>query len=651
MIKTKVINIINTYPKFNRQEIIKEITKADIVSFDIFDTLVKRDVARPHDVLEIAAKIVSEKEKKDIFDFKKFRVEAEQNCRLSLTNREEIYLDDIYKYIIENFGFSKELATELKNAEIQTEIDLCIPNFDMREVYQKCIEYGKKILLVSDMYLPRTVIETILDKCSYHGYTALYVSSEIGKTKSIGDLYKYVKDKESISNQVWVHIGDSLKGDMISPRKQGIKAIKIPRYQANTLYIHPNSNSFDYSQLWAFINNHSKYRTDHIERIGYEIYGPILYFFVQWIMEQTTENLPLLFFARDGYVLNKAYSAMSKRKNAIYFLGSRRSLIVPSLFENNSIERISELLQSSASRITYSDVLKKIGLDIETVKSAKLDLESFNFEEILDRNTLTNNQEFIDFYNKIRPLICYNAEQEFISFKKYCKSIGIQAGQNLQVVDIGWRCTMQNCLQSLFPDIHIKGYYIGVRENAIIKNRNDALGYFLNGEDDFEKRCMLAAMTALIEIFFSAPHGTAIRYYGNGEVELKDEYNNIHENDRRFANRLQKGALDFVKDFDGSTLSSWIHLGPEDVFNGLKQMGYHPRKQELKNYSSYLFDTGVGYSFTAVPSKLTNYIANPSSLALDFSRSNWKIGFLKNLLGIPLNYEKVFKLIYRKKHG
>ena len=103
-------------------------------------------------------------------------------------------------------------------------------------------------------------------------------------------------------------------------------------------------------------------------------------------------------------VLNKAYSAMSKRKNGIYFLGSRRSLIVPSLFENSSIERISELLQSSASRITYSDVLKKIGLDIETVKSAKLDLESFNFEKILDRNTLTNNQEFIDFYNKIRQV-------------------------------------------------------------------------------------------------------------------------------------------------------------------------------------------------------------------------------------------------------
>ena len=51
MIKAKAKNIINTYPKFNRQKIIKEITKADIVSFDIFDTLVKRDVARPHDVL------------------------------------------------------------------------------------------------------------------------------------------------------------------------------------------------------------------------------------------------------------------------------------------------------------------------------------------------------------------------------------------------------------------------------------------------------------------------------------------------------------------------------------------------------------------------------------------------------------------------
>lgn len=656
--KEQIRDLINTYSKFNKQKILAKIKDADIVSFDIFDTLVKRDVHRPHDVFDLVEKQVSSRIGKQISGFRKLRTNSESECREHLADGSEITLDNIYDCIQRKeitiggvtTEISLDLAEQLKCTEIECEIAVCNPDPSMKEIYNVCIKNGKRVYIISDMYLSAAVIGKILSKCEYKGYSALFVSSDEQKTKSSGSLFDYIKQKEHIEGENWIHIGDSLKGDVISPRKHGIRSLKIPRYKNSLQYLNKVDNqSFDYVQLRTFINGRLATVSDDIEKLGYEIYGPILYNFTKWIINNTTEELPLLFFARDGYVLEKAYHILSSRKNGIYFYGSRRSLIVPSLYKDSSINHLYQMIQSSASQITYSDILKKIGLDTEYVRNYKA-IKNIDFEQVLDRNGLKDNQDFLNFYQKIQPLVHDNSKKELSAFYKYCHQLGIE-NKDLQVVDIGWRCTMQSCLQDLLPGTCITGYYIGVRENALIKDKSQVHGYLLDGEDNFEIRSMLAAMTALIEIFFSAPHGTTIKYYDDGKVELKDESAFVSTKALELAEKLQKGALSFVNDFSNSILSEYIDISASESFSGLKYLGYHSHKKELSLFAPIPFDTGVGYSSTALHSPINEYIIHPRKLVLDFSRSNWKVGFLKNLMKMPFNYEKLFKTIYRKKHG
>ena len=55
---------------------------------------------------------------------------------------------------------------------------------------------GKKVICVSDMYLPKDVIEKILEKNGYNELSNVYVSSELKITKAHKDLFKYVLEKE-----------------------------------------------------------------------------------------------------------------------------------------------------------------------------------------------------------------------------------------------------------------------------------------------------------------------------------------------------------------------------------------------------------------------------------------------------------------------
>ena len=57
----------------------REIDQCDVVSFDLFDTLVMRKVLRPTDIFDIVARELSERDQIRI-DFKAQRIEAERQC-------------------------------------------------------------------------------------------------------------------------------------------------------------------------------------------------------------------------------------------------------------------------------------------------------------------------------------------------------------------------------------------------------------------------------------------------------------------------------------------------------------------------------------------------------------------------------------------
>ena len=76
--------------------------------------------------------------------------------------------------------------------EKKTDMDLCIARKDIAELYEYCIESGKEVYLISDMYYTLQDIKRLLDKCglSVIDDRHIWISCEKKKDKISGSLWK-----------------------------------------------------------------------------------------------------------------------------------------------------------------------------------------------------------------------------------------------------------------------------------------------------------------------------------------------------------------------------------------------------------------------------------------------------------------------------
>lgn len=205
------------------KKIVKIIDNYEYISFDIFDTLIKRKVNKPNDIFDIIEEKYNDLNHSN-HTFKSDRLQAYKRCKKN-SKYEEITLKEIYNNLN---NYTDEERQELYKLEILTEYDNCIQNAKMYHIYNECIKKNKKILFTSDMYLDEDSIRKILKKNNYTEYE-LYLSSTERMTKKSGNLFKKILYDKKISKKEIVHIGDSPINDFIGPSKNGIKSILIRR--------------------------------------------------------------------------------------------------------------------------------------------------------------------------------------------------------------------------------------------------------------------------------------------------------------------------------------------------------------------------------------------------------------------------------------
>ena len=204
----------------------------DIISFDIFDTLIKRNVSKPEDIFSIVQKRYHEKTGKDVTDFRILREKAEKEARAKSAS-EEIILEEVYDILEKEYGVDKSII----NIEISVEQEYCIANFPVKKIYEYCKKRGKKIIIVSDMYISSANLKKILEKCGYDDYEKLYVSSEYLRTKRTGELFKQVVFDFHIKANKILHIGDNWKSDVLAPLKKRIHTWHIKRDKIYTRFL------------------------------------------------------------------------------------------------------------------------------------------------------------------------------------------------------------------------------------------------------------------------------------------------------------------------------------------------------------------------------------------------------------------------------
>ncbi|MBR4306243.1 MAG: hypothetical protein IKT78_05300, partial [Ruminiclostridium sp.] len=169
-------------------ELIEKLSEYDVISFDVFDTLIYRYLAKPTDVFYFAG------EKLGYPDYRRLRIEAEVNTRKEkhkLSGTYEVTLDEIADTLCSMTGLDKELIIK---EELMAEKNFCYANPYMKKVWDGLLTLGKKPIILSDMYLSEEYMRELLTVCGYDlSDTEIIVSCDILKSKAEGSVYKLLK--------------------------------------------------------------------------------------------------------------------------------------------------------------------------------------------------------------------------------------------------------------------------------------------------------------------------------------------------------------------------------------------------------------------------------------------------------------------------
>ncbi len=315
-------------------------------SFDIFDTLITRKTYSPYGIFSIMKDKLIRLQKDSmnmsanewVPNFDSLRISAEQSIRtvFSYQNKEDVTLSDIYREL-SNIICDDTLDLEwLKQLEIETELENIVPIYSGIETVKKLYHDGKKVVLISDMYLSSDVIRQMLcqfDDCFFD--IPIYVSCEFGKTKRSGSLYIEVKKQENADYKNWVHYGDNVRSDINIAQLLGITANLVSYkelLQWEKEFLKKADMVYDSAvQIYFGISRYIRQNTalSHAKQIGASLGGMVFFPYIYWIIKKS-EKLGikrLYFVARDGYVLksiaDEVISRYQLKLETYYIYGSR----------------------------------------------------------------------------------------------------------------------------------------------------------------------------------------------------------------------------------------------------------------------------------------------------------------------------------------
>lgn len=619
----------------------KAIAEAEVVSFDIFDTLVKRNVSEPSEIFAVTESRYNADADKPIKDYRQKRIEAEKKARKH-SPEEEITIREIYDFL----PYSEEEKKKLEQTELETELLNCVPDLTMQRLFHQCRERHKHIVITSDMYLPEEIIRSILEKCGYAGYEKLYLSSVCKKTKSSGNIFALLSEEYAPYAGKIVHIGDHIKGDFISPKKKGIKAILIDGNKRKLHFWSPVcrefKTSYHYRRLYSMINNSVKEETSLTEKIGYEILGPVLYGFCYWLKEQLEKDgiERVFFLSREGKLLQRAYKELFPESAILqtYLYVSRQALLVPMLHQVKSYDELVDTLKC----FLHIPFLKTIG------KVCSLDGESFKKE--IEKLGLREETEVYQvpehlkgrLYDIIKGLGGEFFKEQYENVNQYLKD-NCFAG-NVAVVDIGWTGTMQRCLQH-FADSHtnITGYYIGVKnlEKKDFYYGMKRKGYLFAPDENTEYALMIRFTLQVFESLFLNRDGS-VRQYINRESTVipclaVSEY---RQQEGDLIDKIQECAIDALRYLKEGCQGKNISV--KHMMQSYKMFAVKPKKQVLQLFQKFCFLDGN--VITLLPSQsLFYYCLHLKEFKRELNANVCKMWFFKWLFKINFPYYEVLK--------
>lgn len=605
----KSYKVYQSYFKLDYEAAQYHLSLYDLVSFDIFDTLITRAVYQPDDVFRIMGEIIKQKYGIEC-NYLEMRKKAE--AAAFEKKREYCSINDIYAQLPEVMAVDENMAQELKQLEIELELELCMPRRDMLKVFNHIKACGKKIVLVSDMYLTGDIVEKMLEKCGFTGYDDIWISCEKGARKDNDTIWKPFFDMYGQYNTV--HVGDNPRSDIqivgdkqrmtffvINPRtafKMSRSYNKFKKYIngsiADSLMLGLAVNGGIYNSPFAQ-NTDGEPVINDAHEFGFACFGPLLSGFCAWLNEITGEKDSLMFLAREGYLFEKLYNAFyegsrDNMRKGSYFLTSRRAATVAAVKNMDDVKEI----VSQYYRGSLSNMLRaRLGIEL--------------FEDMTDGAVQMpeDADRVIAMLDKHSNAILEKAAAERESYKKYLDSVAFD--ENAVLVDVGYSGTIQYWLSKM-TDIKLKGAYLC----TWVDKKPERLGceclamYPVEKVED-EKIHRIFKNQLFLEAVLKAPFGQLICFEG-------DNAQPVYKNDSEISgelNAVQEGIIDYARSL-GAFMDTMAYAGSVN------------RELCADIFDTFLEGDRLGEKIAKIMNVQDDYCSNGSQ-QFDAASKSWKV--------------------------
>ena len=425
-----------------REWTIKAIQQAEIVSFDVFDTLLMRKVLHPEDVFRLTAESIWD----DETDREKY---FNTRIQIGINGGAAIRWEEIGRQLQQKLSISETETELLLQTEWEIEKKVLTRREPVISVFEEAKQLKKRIILTSDMYFSSKQLKELLSSNGITGYERILVSCEHGSGKQSG-LLEILAGYTEKRSQI-VHIGDNAVADLQAAKSAGMCAVLIP--SALTMAERSGWNkaiqcantvgekamlglviSHVFSNPFEVLPAHLLPIEKCLSRYAYSAAGPMLIGYLFWMMSILRhENYDaILFSARDGFLAYHLYESILRSErpeltNGIYFYTSRKASALSMMDQE-------KVLGSILSHTALCE-----GRELLTVG---FDLPEESVDDPIEEESKT------EYIKRHMSAIHSRAEDARHELKAYCERVGIKQNGRYAFMDFVSEGTTQRQLEA-----------------------------------------------------------------------------------------------------------------------------------------------------------------------------------------------------------
>lgn len=549
----------------------KAIEVHDVISFDVFDTLLGRYVLRPADVFSLVERDLQGSHEGPV-PFERLRIQAEQDCGYAAA------LEDIYSRLQQS-GVPQEICREWCARELDWERKVIFPRRKMVEAFCYARSLGKVVFLTSDMYLSKQHIAEMLNRCGIFGYEDLLVSCEEKAEKSDGKLYEKLLKRTGVRERNRIlHIGDNRFSDGEMARQMGLDTWRIwsgydllsaSSFQAFLVKARPGLGirlamgllcAKLFEDPFALHETRGRVVFEQPEQLGYCFLGPWSLGFMQWASEQVRSLgiKQFLYPARDGFLFWRIGQIMQghgymEGTDQRYIKASRLAVSTAAISSKEDVMQLVKIRESYLRNRTNGELLQScFAIEPETsdVETAK---------------PVGSQSEVRSYLEPYLSKILSQAARKRECYLNYLKGLGV-CREKTAVFDFVAQGTVQFYLERLLG-IKMTGLYCGTLDhpNEMFPASGHVISAFGNTSYYTAENTLLKVYQTLEAVLVDGDE----MFLGIGQDGQPVFRSNCEAPANVQALAAQEGACTFVSDYLELFGSESLALGDVDWWLGL----------------------------------------------------------------------------------